>query len=195
MSVPFIMVILFLLLAPLESLRLFRRTAEWQKAQVALDNAAIELGKRDRDLFRYVASANQVLAGLELLHHPLHLCARVPKTAPVCGPKDLALEAKIQTVRLETYRAASLSWTGNGVRALSQLGTYRVSASRTGRVPLRSVVCALCRRAVLWEVERPAATLSVFRARHPRVLESGVRLVGESLVKPSTWHFRLEKPR
>ena len=61
-------------LSPLWTHQLFQSAFEWEREQIAVDNAGIKLGQLDRDLFNWLVKANRMLRAMELVHHPLHPC-------------------------------------------------------------------------------------------------------------------------
>ena len=179
-----------LLGAPLLTARAYRAAEDWQRGQIALDNGAITVGRADRETLKAVEAANQLLRALELVHHGLHACARVPQTAAVCRPKDLAMEAKIVATHTLAGQAAQVSWSAALPRALAEMGRLKVmpkNIRRGARAPIESHRCPLCRLSNRWDVLDGDRLVTAFALSKPRPLFSGVRAVREG----KSWQYEL----
>src|SRR5688500_15327370 len=102
-----ILVSLPLLFSPLLTYRIYDKALSWERTQIAVDNAAIVIGKKDKELFNYLIASNRILHALEMAHHPLHFCARVPLTTAFCISEDLVLEAQITAMHHSVYLIAN----------------------------------------------------------------------------------------
>ncbi len=177
-----------LVAAPLLTHRVYRAAYARERAQIALDNAAIASGRSDRATLRALDSANRLLSRLDAIHHPLHACAMVPATAAECAPADRAIEARIRLLHAETERAAQASWRlghaaagAEAVRLGETLGD--VERSRLVLVPSS---CGSCGLPSAWTVAS-LPLRSVFTSGRAR---TAMRLVSSR----EGWDYLLEAP-
>ena len=177
------LVLLPVLLAPWYTHRLYDRLHELEKAQIAVDNAAITLGRRERQMFRLLETAEKELRRMELAHHPLHVCGQKDGR---CRTADLALEAKMVAAHRAATVAAQALWTEAALEARARLAALDVVAQmpRPGRAPFRERRCLLCLLPVGWTL-RPTET---------RVTASGLvdaRVVVRVRRREGSWDYRL----
>lgn len=157
MSISFVSFLLILFLAvPLWNFEIYRKAWLWEANQIAADNAAIRWGKSDRQVLRYLEASNRLIRALELVHHPLHLCARVPVTAAECAPEDEAAEFELRALHRAAGEAARALWTRGTLSGLAAIPRDRVairSYSRSEVPPIGEKRCRLCGGAYYWEVD------------------------------------------
>jgi hypothetical protein len=141
--------------APLMTHGLYGQAYRVEYRQIALDNAAIGLGRGQRAAFRYLAETNRKLRALEAVHHPAHACARLPQPTPACLAADRSAELAIRTLRNEAYAAAQIRWASARGQARTELGRWQVEATVHSpvRIPVAPVRCPLCGLDVFWERE------------------------------------------
>lgn len=196
MSISFLIILSVILAAPWESRRIFYEAFRAERRQIAVDNAAIVIGRRDRELFRFLSASNRLLRGMEVAHHALHACARTPQGAAVCMDKDVAIELQIELVLRTTYETASVWWKSAAIAAESSARRLdeEVSLIRPASPPLRKYVCPICGRAVQWEVESGnRAIQTIVRDRFDGRFAARVRPYGISLRDGATWDYLLEE--
>lgn len=176
--------------APVRTAYLYDAAWKRQDAQIAVDNAAIVGGRADRALFRWVASANRLLDGLEAAHHAAHACARVPgPQAVACRTTDLSLEATIRSIHASVGRSAGVTWRANRLAALASAAKRHVPVfvRRPSSVPLRPRRCAVCGLDRAWDPTSPRPLVGVFFARVPANDPVRARLVSTA----SGWDYEL----
>ena len=185
--------------SPLLSQSQFRAVFDWERRQIALDNAAITLGRGEREIFRQLRQTNQTVAGLELEHHSVHQCARtLTPAAGACGLADEAIEEAIREVHQSAYENASRQWAAKLHDALTEaakLSPGNISVTRRETVPIQEVRCSMCGQAVAWEVEPGALPLKA-KLRQTAIdgpeLAVGLWTTGDSLRAGAVWDYRLE---
>lgn len=148
--------------------RIFLKAFRWEKRQIAVDNAAIKLGRGDRAVFNEIRTLNKILRGFEISHHSAHACRKSPK----CKPVDELFEQLIETTRKIGFMSASFRWGESFASAQTEyektLSEYfknldsdfsnkRVAMlvihGRSSDVPLRGERCQICHRDVYWEID------------------------------------------
>lgn len=189
MPIPFIIGLIPLFLSPIWSGRLIQVALKSERAQIAVDNAAILAGRRDRETLNFLARRNVQLRKLDAAHHAAHLCAYGPGANTACVAADRAAEAAIQALRMETIRNAEIQWFAASRAAQAEF--HRVDDGRAFQsdrplaLRLDGVTCSVCGRKVTWELsEVPGYTFSSGE------LSTRVELLGESLSIPH-WGYRL----
>lgn len=170
MQIPLLIGLLLpLLSSPWWTHTVFGYAADWEHEQIAADNAAIVLGRKDRELLEYVESANRLLAMLDAVHDP--------KLAP-----------QIRALHRTVHAASQGMWRANLVEAMSVWragGGAPRAVRRTMRVPLQSRRCRVCGVPIAWDPWRDALT-TWLQADHPVPIGVGVRLLRER-----RWDYRL----
>lgn len=147
-----------LLLAPAWTYRVFSEAERFERRQIAVDNAAIELGRGDRAALRTLEEGQRRIRVLERAHHLVHFCARVPETAPACAAEDRALEAGIRVYSLALRVRAQAAWVASLARARKALTGIGNRAGVLGRavvLPLRPRRCSVCGGDAGWELAEP----------------------------------------
>ena len=161
---------------------LHARFAELEKRQrglIALDNAAIVFGQAEREALNVLARAARRLRQLDLAHHPLHVCARVPATRLACEAPDRVQEALMQGVYTQARAHAVWVWQAATARVLAQIGKsgVRVRWSRRALPGVRETRCGVCGRVNGWERMPGEITRVVSTANADRSLK--VEVVGD----------------
>lgn len=173
----FLLIFLGLGWAPVWSLNLFRQAEVWQQTQIALDNCGIRLGRRDRDLFQGLAMAEKKMKWLHEKHHPLHVCAAVPKTRLVCAPKDKELESEILTVWINATALAQANWKTNTTLIESEIGALPGSElKRELSLPVKTHYCPICHLPLRWAVAEAEKLKTTIQAVATRPLMTVVSL-------------------
>lgn len=137
----------------------FRALYDRERCQIAVDNALIDLGRRDRQLLNRFEVANQQLKYWHQQHHLAHACARNPATALYCVPKDQAWEAAILSFSVFQEASWKLLWVRNPVLASScwkDMGVGDGAWTRNPRFPYSRRYCAVCGQVKAWVVEPSA---------------------------------------
>ena len=149
-----------MLLAPLYTSNLYRNAVVWERLQIGMDNAAIALGKRDRDLLKFIQNQNKILSGLEVEHHIAHACAKAPPTAAECLPIDQAIEASIRNVAQFTRTAATAWWTKNWLAAKTEILSVQsdIRIDRAASIAMTGNRCAVCGEVTEFRLEERRLT-------------------------------------
>jgi hypothetical protein len=138
-----------LLLAPVVSAELRDRALEWERRQIAADNAAIVLGREVRRALRALGSAEQAIAGFEVGHHAAHLCAAVK---PTCRVADVAAERALLLAARTAEAAFRAAMTAAPLAALGELRRETVPLAAP-QWRLTSERCPFCGLSVRWRLE------------------------------------------
>lgn len=151
----FISVLIPFFLAPFWTHELFKDSFEGQKSIIALDNAAILIGKGDRDLFNFIKKTNSFVTGIEKIHHPVHLAIRMGAIEPKLKAQDLGLETLIREIHSNTAAISNIRWSKSSFTALSEFQRLGISGNileRATRVPIVGLECSVCHLFSKWEV-------------------------------------------
>ncbi|MBI1861828.1 MAG: hypothetical protein HYR96_13015 [Deltaproteobacteria bacterium] len=137
---------LSLLGGPLWTSLTFREAHVWERLQIGIDNAAIELGQGDRELLRFLDRQNAQIARIEIGHHTVHDCALMAPVAAPCVATDRALEATIAGIIVMTRAQAEARWLVNGLSAEKRLLALdpRFRLERKALVPVELSRCPHC---------------------------------------------------
>lgn len=146
----------------------FRDAILWRENQIHLDNNAIDMGQRDRAIFRKIHKVNERLKVLDLQHHVIHACARIPATASGCIAKDRVLEFQIRTLLLAAEKQAYIEWALNKPE-------LKIIAKREP-LNLRRKRCPICFGEVALEPMNGTPTTHLFLKNAPRDLQSGYQV-------------------
>jgi hypothetical protein len=149
----FVAVITPFVLAPLWTHELFKGSFERQKAIIALDNAAILIGREDRDLFNFLKNTNSIVEGIEKIHHPIHLALRMGALDPKLKLQDIGLETLIREMHSEAEVISNVRWSKSPMVAFSEFRRMQVAGQiiqRANKVPVVEVKCSLCHLFVKW---------------------------------------------
>lgn len=145
-----------MVLAPLWSHQIFRDSFERQKMKIAIDNAAISIGRGDRQIFNFVENSNKAIKALEAIHHPIHLAVRSGMASPQLASQDLALEISLKELHLTTRKLAETKWMSSTLLAGSEvgrLGVYLNGIQRSKTCPLNGTRCPICNLEVYWKID------------------------------------------
>lgn len=169
---------------------------QWEQRAVAIDNAAIVLGKADRLLFRKLQTLNAAVRAADLFHHPVHF-----SPWPWTKAGDPAIEAKLIALRQANYVAVSVLWTANKVAALTSpslndetRGHVVKIRGRNEKPPIHQSRCPVCGLAIYWEVDGEATrTFTLDVPSDFSVPGVRLRIVGDSVLSLSDWDYELER--
>lgn len=194
MYVSILAILIPLSLAPAMTWKIFCDVARQERSQIAVDNAAIVLGRADRDLFMDLSASNRILKQLDRIHHPLHVCARAASPGAMCVGHDLAIEREIMLMHQTIGKTAEARWRSNLRVALMELEKLKIPLVSVSRktFPVHPKRCPVCGLNSAWEInveQRPFVTH--FSAGSPACL-AVVRLEGICLTDNSRWNYRLE---
>jgi len=174
------------------SAAVYRDLHRIEGAQIAVDNAAIALGRADRALARRVERANALLSKWELSHHPAHVCARVPSEAqPECKAIDLAIETRMRVLVAAVSADLAASWRAHLARARVELGRGGFAGLVVGRpeaAPFTTRICPVCREIVRWSAPPGHQTLGTLSLAVSGTRRTAVVLGRERV---SSWSYRL----
>lgn len=196
----FVLALTFVLVAaPLWTSHLFRSVYSWERRQVAVDNAAIILGRSDRKSFTDLSRLNRTIEAMEVEHHLLHACARSnTPAAPECALADAQLERVMENLHRVGGEMARAQWRLGQVRASAETRQFGVTMDvpdRPAEIPIGERKCAACALSLYWERSESRRALHyAVRARgddSPPVT-TGVELTGRSLRDGRDWEYRLE---
>jgi len=181
--------LIFLLSVPLWNFEIYRKAWQWEARQIAADNAVIRWGKADRQMARYLESSNKMVRALELIHHPLHLCAKVPATMPECLPKDEGIELELKQMHEAAGRAARWLWrrgTAEGREAVLNEKILRLV--RSDEPPIQEEACHVCGGHYFWRIDTShPGMMSSLSLRTPQRLRAAVELVRDR----GEWNYQV----
>jgi hypothetical protein len=156
MPILFLASALVLTAAPLYTQACFRLVFDWEERQIKIDNIAITLGQRLRDLLNELETTNRHLLLTDHSHDAAHACARIPSPlAAKCALVDRGLEKTIRSVSRAAYARAFSKWISALERAqteLATIGNYRFAGDQN--VPLREKRCRSCGMNVGWKITK-----------------------------------------
>ena len=162
-----------LFLAPLLTHEMFTRLEARQRQRIALDNAAIALGRAEREIWQNLVREEVSLRRQEILHHSVHEKA-------FSSPHAFALDQSLETALRAKYQLASwrarVAWAAALGKAHAELERLGVPAriDRDPQFPFVEQRCLRCGLAVAW---RPVGRLDVFvRGLEPPRLAAHLRL-------------------
>ena len=177
--------------SPFRTAWIFSQAWRSESAQIALDNEAIRLGQSDRALFNSIAAANRLVAEIEVIHDPVHLCARAPTPEVLeCAAEDEALERTIQSIHRAAYAEAEALWAASTTRAWLVLARHFPQVARPFKIPIEEERCSLCGMPTAWEVSQSPIESHLYGYR-PMKLEAHERLVGQSLRDGTRWDYEV----
>lgn len=166
MSVSFFFsLIMILVAAPYMTHQMFSESYSHQTTQIALDNAAIKLGQKDRSTLNFIESSNRLIKLIERFHDPVHLAVNSGAGTSYLVAQDQIFESSIKEIHSGALEVASLRWLESFLSANGELHRLKRSLlqkKRANKVPLMSKRCPVCGREVLWEINT-AKTESMLR--------------------------------
>lgn len=152
MSFPFIFGLIPLFISPVFILLIFQTVFQIEKNQIALDNAAIMMGRQDRDLFRIIENTNKLLKKIEKKHHYLHACALIspdPRVRVICQTQDRAIELEMSLLIEKTRFQSQYLWflsRSKGIAEANKLNVHIDSIKRETSAPIRFEECPFCHK-------------------------------------------------
>ncbi|MBY0371542.1 hypothetical protein K2X33_12710 [bacterium] len=169
----------------------FTELYNWERSLIALDNAAVVLGRAERSVLGDLAKANRELQHRDLAHHPWHACARVPATAAKCLPVDRTAEQALSAVWHRHWAQAVARWRqAEGEARLQTVGAPgKVDWSRSALPPVRPRRCSQCGAWTGWERVEAPPTQVVLRWES-RVQRLAVRVQGQWQHEPLRYSVR-----
>jgi hypothetical protein len=172
----------------------FQEIYRLERGLIALDNAAILLGRSAREVWKGLVRFNAWAEKAELAHHVAHVCARAPIAGSPCRAADQAWEAALASAHRLAGARAHLGWTQgrrDALIAARKLGV-EVTADRAPTPPIRSKRCSVCGLLTRWDIVGPAPE-SVWARLHQREFRNRVESIGRSLKGGETWAYRVRE--
>lgn len=188
MQIPLLVIATVLAMAPFLSREIYVEMYRLEKRTIAVDNAAILIGRTDRAMTAFLAKSNLAMRAADLFHDLLHVCAKNPKTAAICVDKDMAMERQLAFVHSRLYDVAKSMWVAGSARARIEMARLGVVGhiDRARLPPIHSKHCPLCWLAITWEADGPM----ISRVSHGGV-GAQVRLEGKPLKGGNRWNYRV----
>ncbi len=176
---------------------LFLSLEKKETGVIALDNAAIRLGRNGRAVWKALHRANKELEVLENLHHPAHLCARLPIPNASCAALDQKLEMILRS-KVEFIRAQSqVNWKAGSEQASLEASQLKrqVGVHRALSLPIQRVRCGTCGLDHAWEFSpefRAHLSEDVSASIVGDLWRARVVYLGKSLRRTKDWNYRIE---
>jgi len=185
----------FLVIAPWQSRGIFCDIFRVERKQIAVDNAAITLGRRDREIFRFLSASNRILRRIEVVHHALHFCARTPTGLAKCLAKDILVERQMEAFLQGIYGTASAMWLAARLDAISTAAELyeTVVISRPITLPVKALRCPICQRPNRWEWRLDDSITAEVRDVGGDVTPVRIRMSGASIASGDGWNYVLEE--
>jgi hypothetical protein len=163
------------MIAPLLTQSIYRELLEKQKRQIHLDNRAIEIGRKQREIFNELRKSNLWIIEREGIHHQMHLCAKsnLPESA-LCQIKDSELEIELLTEHQKEGLQAKSKWASLGLAE---------------PLPIREMKCKTCGLGLYWEVENKLPLYTLKWEASGQGVRWGIR--GQSLFDTKPWDYYL----
>ncbi len=194
MPILFLAFALVALSGPLLTQSILRSLWLREELQIAVDNAAIVLGKGDRKIWNELTQANRTLEVWEAIHDVVHSCARLAPQSP-CAADDRLWEVKIDEFRQASYWRAQSLWQQTWVSArleASRFSGNALNTTRSSTLPVVEVACPRCGRPVFWEIRAKERGYLVWgHGTMPLTLAVEVRWSGRSLRNSTGWDYFL----
>jgi len=190
MLIPFLIGLLpSLVLGPAWILEIYQAEMQWQKTQIGLDNAAILLGRNDRDLMNDVFESEVRLENLHQILHKALSCSLVPATATPCQIVSRKTQLLIQTLILKTKEVAQFKWVRGGANARSNLLRQKIlfTLSRSSFWPGKLQTCSFCHLGIHWAEDFGELKSELRSSRYP---SSSVK-VAALKTSNGDWSYRL----
>jgi hypothetical protein len=196
MSLLYLNLLVTLLAAPLLTQSQFRLVWNAERRQIAVDNAAMVLGRHDREDLHSLEQATRLLAFYETVHHPIHLCARVPgPQAPGCRGQDRLWEARLELAYHLAYQKARIHWQLAGGKAREEamrLDADPLMLGRPSELPVSERLCPLCHLRIGWTRRGPNLRyqLKVRTSELPGA-EATIELGGDPSFQNERWDYSM----
>lgn len=156
MSIPlFISLTISLVLAPLWSHQLLKGTFSKERKIIAMDNAAILLGRSERETFSFLRRVNEAISNLEAVHHIIHPLLVLGTVSPEIVAQDGKLESLIDELHKGSLKVAKFNWSMGKHQAeaeLLRMGVPLFEIRREDNLPVREIVCPICHLNSFWEM-------------------------------------------
>ncbi len=195
MSIPiFITLMVPLFLAPLWTHQIMNLSFLRQRTFLALDNAAILLGREDRLVFNFLLKSNRFIAGLEKIHHPIHAIVRAGGASPNLVAQDAALEIVINQSHKGAIVYSTGIWKIAELKILTELrrmGTSLLNLKRETKVPVVGVRCPICFLEARWEINSRNANTYLQVKKDSWMPGLWVKPTGTSLLRGPPWNYKL----
>lgn len=145
MSVFLVAILSFACALPVWTAHLYGDLYRHERAQILIDNTAIQAGRAFREAMREMSELKSWLERWEKAHHPTHHCARASEN---CAVTDLAMEAAAEGRVALALASLSLKWQ-QGWRFLAE-GRVGAATRATPTAPWQRTACEIC--GGQWEV-------------------------------------------
>ncbi len=181
-------------LAPVWTHELFNNSFLRQKTTIALDNAAIILGRQDRTTLNFLVKANRTVSLMEVIHHPIHLAVVMGIATPNLIAQDVSLERAISEIHKGAKTIANVNWARASLMANSELRRFGISVvqkQRAERAPLIEKNCPVCHLGSHWEIDHAIKDTFLRVGNRSWIPAIWIKLVGESLVNGKKWNYKL----
>lgn len=190
----FASLITILALTPLWTHQLYLTSFNRQKTMIALDNAAIVLGRQDRMTLNFVEKANETIKLIELIHHPIHFAVVSGIASPQVVAQDVSLEATLKEIHFTSRRVADVKWASSlssAIAEVGRLGTEVIQHQRGLTSPLIKKRCAICNLDTFWLVDANR-TDSFLRVKSGDWISAvWVRLLKSLNKNKADWNYQL----
>lgn len=186
--------ITLLMVVPIQTHQLFTQSFFRQRNKIALDNAAIVLGQRDRSNLNFISSANQVAAMMEKIHHPIHLAIQSGVTTAQLIAQDKSIEYAINEIHQSSKKIADFNWQHALVSArveAGRLGVMVLTQKRPKHTPLIGRKCILCLQEAYWDVDDNYRDTSLRAVKDAWVSELKIEMGSKGLKNNLSWNYRV----
>ena len=168
---------------------------QYERKLIAIDNANILIGRRERELFNWLTRANQRLKAADLAHDPIHACAHSPAYLFCGGEMDEPMEEALKAASSIIEQVAKARWLLIELEARKELQKWGVMSAHLERIrsiPVDKERCKFCWLNIFFKVEASQKPIrSHIKVMHGfEMLESHEELQGESL-DDASWDYRL----
>lgn len=192
MSISVLILLPVLLMGPVLARQVADRAMASQRAQIAVDNAAIVVGRQDRDNLNRLGRASAELHKLHLSYHSALACASTVILTSECGPTAGALRATILALHQFHSGLALAQWNASAVSGQLEVGKERSSLDsfRRAAEPFPTHYCDECGLPAGWDLN-PAKLETYLQAHYVSKIDVGVRPVK---VAERSWNYELYIP-
>jgi hypothetical protein len=190
MLIPFLISLLpSLVMGPAWVFEIYQAEIQWQKTQIGLDNAAILLGRNDRDLMNDVFESEARLKNLHKILHKALSCSLVPATATPCQMASRKTQLLIKALILKTKAVAQLKWVRGEANARGNLIRQKINftLTRSSFWPGKLHTCPFCHLGTHWAEDIGKLKSELRSVRYP---SSAVKVAALKTSK-GDWSYRL----
>ncbi|NDC26172.1 MAG: hypothetical protein EBZ49_18845, partial [Proteobacteria bacterium] len=178
-----------LILGPLWIMQVYQKENTYQKNQIFIDNAAIMLGQKDRDLMNQVEKENRKLKSLHELYHSAIACSFIPALSASCQTSAQNLNKAILLLGQTSTLQHGLLWRGSHQKMAGYLtlNEIRFDLKRHPVPPLTKAHCVTCGLINGWQIQE-----DFLRAEISSKWNSEIEVkVGPMKTNFGNWSYRL----